>query len=165
MVETINKLARINREATQDFGRAPTDGELARRMGPGFTAKKINQIRLINIDPSSLDKSIGSEGESFLYDFIEDKRVLNPLDFSRNIEIVETINDILPKYLNEREVDIIRLRQGIDPETGQLRESVSLEELSVKYGVSRERIRQIESKAMKKMKDKASSELLHFKEG
>lgn len=165
MVETINKLARVNRQLTQDLGRTPTDEELAKKMGMGLSAKKINQIRLINIDPTSLDKTIGSEGDSFLYDIIEDKRVVNPIEFARNQEIMKKINEVLPKYLSDREIEIIRMRNGLAYKNNDGEERFSLEEIGEKFGISRERVRQIESKAMKKLKDKASKDLEHFKKG
>ncbi len=162
MVETINKLAKVTRDLNQEYGRLPTDEELAIAMGEGFTANKINQIRLINIDPTSLDKSIRSEGESFLYDFIEDKKVTVPDDFARNKEIIAKINEILPKYLNPREVEVVRLRNGLNSNSDVIGSRQTLEEIGEKFGVTRERIRQIESKAMKKIKDKAKKDLQHF---
>ncbi len=164
MVETINKLSKVTREQMQALGRQPTDDELADAMGEGFTAKKINQIRLINIDPTSLDKSVHSEGESFLYDFIEDKRVTTPDDFARNREIIVKINEVLPKYLNEREVQIIRMRNGLSENSDEIGASITLEEIGkiLNPEVTRERVRQIESKAMKKLKERAKKDLEHF---
>lgn len=162
MVETINKLSKVTRELMQEYGRTPTDDELAEFMGEGYTAKKINQIRLINIDPTSLDKSVHSEGESFLYDFIEDKKILTPDDYARNKEIILKINEVLPKYLNEREVNIIRLRNGLNENSDEIGESKSLEEIGKIEDISRERVRQIESKAMKKLKERAGKDLGHF---
>lgn len=163
MIETINKLAKVTREKYQEFGRKPTDKELAKAMGPEFTAKKINNIRLINIDPSSLDKSIGSEEESFLYDFIEDKKIPTPDGYSHNIEILKIINAILPKYLNEREMEVIRLRNGLSVDSDVIESRMSLEDIGEKFNISRERVRQIDSKAMKKLKDKAYKDLAHLK--
>ena len=164
MVETINKLSKVTRELMQELGRQPTDVELAKEMGEGFTDKKINQIRLINIDPTSLDKLVHSEGESFLYDFIEDKRIVTPDNFARNKEIIVKINEILPKYLNEREVQIIRMKNGLTETSDEINESKTLEEIgkSLDPQVSRERVRQIESKAMKKLKERAKKDLEHF---
>lgn len=162
MVETINKLAKITRDMTQELGRIPTDEELAVAMGKGFTDKKINNIRLINIDPTSLDKSIGSDADSFLYDLVEDEAVDSPFDYASNIEIIQKINEIIPEYLNEREVDILRMRHGLS-DTGKIQTRATLEEIGNKFGVTRERIRQIESKAMKKLKDKARKDLEHLK--
>lgn len=164
MVETINKLSKVNRELIQEYGRQPTDKELAVAMGEGFTEKKINQIRLINIDPSSLDKSISVKGESNLSDFVEDKKVENPLEFTTNQEIFIRINEILPKYLNKKEIEVIRLRNGLDVDENGIPQYKTLEEVGEKFGVTKERIRQIEAKAMKKLKDKASKELKHFRE-
>ncbi len=132
-------------------------------MGDGMTEKKINQIRTINIDPSSLDKTIGSDNESFLYDFIEDKKMTNPDDFTRNKEIISMINKVLPKYLNKREVEVIRMRNGLVEDSSEISQGYTLEQIGEKFGVTRERIRQIESKAMKKLKDKAQNDLGHFK--
>ena len=163
MVETINKLSKVTRDMTQELGRRPTDKELAIAMENGMTEKKINQIRLINIDPSSLDKTIGSDSESFLYDFIEDKKMTNPDEFTRNKEIIAIINDVLPKYLNKREVEVIRMRNGLEKDSNVINQGYTLEQIGEKFGVTRERIRQIESKAMKKLKDKAQNDLSHFK--
>ncbi len=163
MVETINKLSKVTRDLTQELGRRPTDKEIAKEMGDGITEKKINQIRMINIDPSSLDKTIGSDSESFLYDFIEDKKITNPDDFTRNKEIITKINEILPKYLNKREVEVIRMRNGLEKDSSEINQGYTLEQIGEKFGVTRERIRQIESKAMKKLKDKAQNDLVHFK--
>lgn len=162
MVETINKLSKITRELMQEFGRQPTDVELAEGMGEGYTAKKINQIRLINIDPTSLDKSVHSDGESFLYDFIEDKRIVTPDNYARNREIIVKINEVLPKYLNEREVKVIRMRNGLNDNSEEIGEASTLEEIGKLIDVSRERVRQIESKAMKKLKERAKKDLEHF---
>ncbi len=162
MVETINKLSKVTRDLTQKYGRQPTDEELAEEMGEGFTPKKINQIRLINIDPTSLDKSVHSEGESFLYDFIEDKRITTPDDFARNREIIARINEVLPKYLNEREVRIIRMRNGLKEENEDIGEAMTLEDIGKIEDISRERVRQIESKALKKIKERAKKDLEHF---
>ncbi len=162
MVETINKLSKVTRDLTQVYGRQPTDEELAEEMGEMFTPKKINQIRLINIDPTSLDKSVHSEGESFLYDFIEDKRITTPDDFARNREIISKINEVLPKYLNEREVRIIRMRNGLDIYSEEIGEALTLEAIGEAEGISRERVRQIESKALKKIKERAKKDLEHF---
>ncbi len=162
MVETINKLSKITRELTQVYGRQPSDEELAEEMGEAFTPKKINQIRLINIDPTSLDKSVHSEGESFLYDFIEDKRITTPDDFARNREIISKINEVLPKYLNEREVRIIRKRNGLTEYNEEIGEAQTLEAIGDAEGISRERVRQIESKALKKIKERAKKDLEHF---
>ncbi len=162
MVETINKLSKVTRELTQELGRQPSDEELAKEMGDGFTPKKINQIRLINIDPTSLDKSVHSEGESFLYDFIEDKRITTPDDFARNREIIFKINEVLPKYLNPREVRILRMRNGLEETSEEIGEAMTLEAIGEIEDISRERVRQIESKALKKIKERAKKDLEHF---
>ncbi|BDV02398.1 MAG: hypothetical protein HPAVJP_2870 [Candidatus Hepatoplasma vulgare] len=165
MVETINKLSKITRELMQELGRRPTDAEIAKEMGGDITESKINQIRLINIDPSSLDKTISSDNESFLYDFVEDKQTISPDKYATNKEIISKINEILPKYLNKREVDIIRLRNGLEEGSNEIKQRYSLEEIGQRFNVTRERIRQIESKAMKKLKDKENvrKDLEHLK--
>lgn len=165
MVETINKLSKITRELQQELGKRPTDAQIAKEMGGDITESKINQIRLINIDPSSLDKTISSDNESFLYDFVEDKQTISPDKYATNKEIISKINEILPKYLNKREVDIIRLRNGLEEGSNEIKQRYSLEEIGQRFNVTRERIRQIESKAMKKLKDKdnVKKDLEHLK--
>lgn len=165
MVETINKLSKITRELQQEYRRKPTDAEIAEKMNGDITEAKINQIRLINIDPSSLDKTISSDNESFLYDFVEDKQILSPDHYAKNKEIISKINEILPKYLNKREVEIFRLRNGLEEGSNEIKQRYTLEEIGDKFGVTRERIRQIESKAMKKLKDKdkVKKDLEHLK--
>lgn len=162
MVETINKLSKLTRDLYQEYGRRPTDEELMKAMGGKISVKKINQIRLINIDPTSLDKSIRSDGGSFLYDFIEDKKVITPDEYARNKEIMYKINLILPKYLNEREVKVLRMRNGLVENSTDFVQRKSLEEIGKEFNVTRERIRQIESKAMKKLKEKARKDLEIF---
>ena len=162
MVETINKLAKLTRDMTQELGRKPTDKELAKAMGEGYTEAKINNIRLINIDPTSLDKSIGSEQDSFLYDLVEDETIENPLDYTQNIEKIQWIIKTVPNYLNDKEVQIFLMRQGLRPD-GTIGEAATLEEIGKNFDVTRERIRQIESKAMKKLREKASKDLSHLK--
>lgn len=168
MVETINKLAKINRALTQELGRLPNNKELAKAMGKPFTPEKINNIKLINIDPSSLDKTIGVDKETTLSSFVEDKSRKDPFQFSRGKEIIHKINEILPKYLKEKEVEIIRMRNGllnlngIESSAFEKNKIYSLEEIGNHFGVTKERIRQIESKAMKKLKQKAKKELLIY---
>lgn len=162
MIETINKLSKVTRELMQEYGRQPTDDELAIGMGEGFNARKINKIRLINIDPTSLDKSIHSEGESFLYDFIEDKKVMTPDEYTKNKEIISKINSILPKYLNEKEVRIIRYRNGLEEGTTEIGIAKDFEEIGSLEDCTKERVKQIESKALKKLKERARKDLEHF---
>ncbi len=152
MVETINKLIKIEKELLQKTGRAATDEEIADEMGEGYDAQKIRNIRTINIDPISLDKPIGEE-DSKLSNFVEDKRSENPIDFAYRQELKEILNSVLSDVLTLREQEVIKRRYGIglDERNIPLR-TQTLEEVGNHFGVTRERIRQIEAKALRKLR-------------
>ena len=145
MVETINKLTRIQRQLVQDLGRDPLPEEIAEKM-ENITADKVREIQKIALDPVSLETPIGEEDDSHLGDFIEDKETLSPDDYTNNQLLKDEIDNIL-QGLTEREEKVLRLRFGL--EDGRTR---TLEEVGKEFNVTRERIRQIEAKAIRKLK-------------
>ncbi len=152
MVETINKLIKIEKELLQKTGRQATDLEIADQMGDNFTAQKVRNIRTINIDPISLDKPIGEE-DSKLSNFVEDKRSENPIDFTYRQELKEVLDSVLSDVLTDREEEVVRRRYGIGTDKhGNPLRSQTLEEVGTYFGVTRERIRQIEAKALRKLR-------------
>ena len=145
MVETINKLTRIQRQLVQDLGRDPLPEEIAEKM-ENITAEKVREIQKIALDPVSLETPIGEEDDSHLGDFIEDKETLSPDDYTNNQLLKDEINNVL-QGLTEREEKVLRLRFGL--QDGRTR---TLEEVGKEFNVTRERIRQIEAKALRKLK-------------
>ena len=145
MVETINKLTRIQRQLVQDLGRDPLPEEIAEKM-ENITADKVREIQKIALDPVSLETPIGEEDDSHLGDFIEDKETLSPDDYTNNQLLKDEINNVL-QGLTEREEKVLRLRFGLMD--GRTR---TLEEVGKEFNVTRERIRQIEAKALRKLK-------------
>ncbi len=154
MVETINKMTRIQRQLVQEFGRDPSAEEIADKMGSGMTADKVREIQKIALDPVSLERPIGEEDDSHLGDFIEDKDALSPDQYANNELLKDEINLIL-STLTDREEKVIRLRFGL--EDGRTR---TLEEVGKEFDVTRERIRQIEAKAIRKLKQPTKSKRL-----
>ena len=146
MVETINKLTRIQRQLVQDLGRDPLPEEIAEKM-ENISAEKVREIQKIALDPVSLETPIGEEDDSHLGDFIEDKDTLSPDDYTNNQLLKDEINAVL-QGLTEREEIVLRLRFGLLD--GRTR---TLEEVGKEFNVTRERIRQIEAKALRKLKN------------
>ncbi|WP_027120464.1 RNA polymerase sigma factor [Mycoplasmopsis lipofaciens] len=153
MVETINKITKIERELQQELDTEPTDEQIAEKYGNGYTAEKVRYIRKINIDPVSLDKQIGKENDSSFSDFVKDESVVNPVDYAAKEELQESLNKILEETLETEEYNLICKRYGVGHDENGLRFRVhSLEELAEERGVSKERIRQIENKILRKIK-------------
>lgn len=146
MVETINKLTRIQRQLVQDLGRDPLPEEIAEKM-ENISAEKVREIQKIALDPVSLETPIGEEDDSHLGDFIEDKDTLSPDDYTNNQLLKDEINAVL-QGLTEREEKVLRLRFGLLD--GRTR---TLEEVGKEFNVTRERIRQIEAKALRKLQN------------
>ena len=152
MVEVINKLGRIQRELLQDLGREPTPEELAKEMD--ITPEKVLEIQQYAREPISLDQTIGDEGDSQLGDFIEDSEAVVAVDAVSFTLLQDQLQSVLAT-LSEREAGVVRLRFGLTD--GQPR---TLDEIGQVYGVTRERIRQIESKTMSKLRHPSRSQVL-----
>ena len=153
MVETINKLTRIQRQLVQDLGRDPTAEEIAAKMD-GISPEKVREIQKIALEPVSLETPIGEEDDSHLGDFIEDKEALSPDEYANNQLLKDEINTVL-QGLTEREEKVLRLRFGLYD--GRTR---TLEEVGKEFNVTRERIRKIEAKALRKLKHPTRSKRL-----
>ncbi len=154
MVETINKMTRIQRQLIQDFGREPTAEEISEAMNGELSPKRIREIQRIAMEPVSLETPIGEEDDSHLGDFIEDKESESPVDYTTRQLLKEELYAIL-KDLSDREERVIRLRYGLDDNRPR-----TLEEVGREFGVTRERIRQIEAKAIKKLRHPTRSKRL-----
>ncbi|MFO7263922.1 MAG: RNA polymerase sigma factor RpoD [Bacillota bacterium] len=152
MVETINKLIRVSRQLLQELGREPTAEEIAKEMD--MTPEKVREIIKIAQEPVSLETPIGEEDDSHLGDFIEDQDALAPSDAAAYELLKEQLEEVLDT-LTEREEHVLRLRFGLDD--GRTR---TLEEVGQVFGVTRERIRQIEAKALRKLRHPSRSKRL-----
>jgi RNA polymerase primary sigma factor len=152
MVETINKLIRVQRQLLQDIGREPTPEEIGKEMD--LPAEKVREILKIAQEPVSLETPIGEEDDSHLGDFIEDQDALAPSDAAAYELLKEQLEDVLDT-LTDREENVLRLRFGLDD--GRTR---TLEEVGKVFGVTRERIRQIEAKALRKLRHPSRSKRL-----
>ncbi|SFF00771.1 RNA polymerase primary sigma factor [Paenibacillus catalpae] len=152
MVETINKLIRVSRQLLQELGREPTPEEIAAEME--LSTDKVREIMKIAQEPVSLETPIGEEDDSHLGDFIEDQEALAPADAAAYELLKEQLEDVLDT-LTEREENVLRLRFGLDD--GRTR---TLEEVGKVFGVTRERIRQIEAKALRKLRHPSRSKRL-----
>ena len=152
MVETINKLARVQRQLTQELNREPTEEELAKKLG--VTVDKVREVYKISQDPVSLETPIGEEDDSHLGDFIKDERTMSPEEYATVEMLKEELASVL-LTLTDREEKVLRLRFGLDD--GQCR---TLEEVGQIFGVTRERIRQIEAKALRKLRHPSRSRKL-----
>ncbi|MGT2893618.1 RNA polymerase sigma factor RpoD [Streptococcus downei] len=152
MVETINKLVREQRNLLQELGQDPTPEQIAERMD--MTPDKVREILKIAQEPVSLETPIGEEDDSHLGDFIEDEVIENPVDYTTRIVLREQLNEVLDT-LTDREENVLRLRFGLDD--GKMR---TLEDVGKVFNVTRERIRQIEAKALRKLRHPSRSKQL-----
>ncbi|RDV83227.1 RNA polymerase sigma factor RpoD [Ammonifex thiophilus] len=152
MVETINKLVRVSRQLVQELGREPTPEEIAEKMG--ISPEKVREIMKVAQEPVSLETPIGEEEDSHLGDFIEDQEAQAPAEEASYALLREQLNEVL-QSLTPREQKVLRLRFGLDD--GRAR---TLEEVGQKFGVTRERIRQIEAKTLRKLRHPSRSKKL-----
>ncbi len=154
MVETINKITRAQRKLVQKLNRDPTPEEISEELGGTWSPARIAEIQQIALDPLSLEKPVGEEEDSHVGDFIVDKDNESPYDFANRAMETERINEVLDQ-LTDREARVIRLRYGL--EDGRTH---TLEEVGREFNVTRERIRQIEAKALKKLRHPSRAKLL-----
>jgi len=152
MVETINKLKRVQRQMTLELDREPTEEELAKALNT--TEDKVREIIKISLDPLSLETPIGEEDDSHLGDFVKDENSLSPEEYAINEVLKDEISELL-LTLTEREEQVIKLRFGLIDGTCR-----TLEEVGTIFGVTRERIRQIEAKALRKLRHPSRSKKL-----
>ena len=146
MVETINKMTRVQRQLVQELGRDPTPEEISKKMEGALTPERIREIQRIALEPVSLETPIGEEDDSHLGDFIEDKEVQSPEEFTTKSLLKDELYEIMHD-LTDREERVLRLRYGLDDNRPR-----TLEEVGKEFGVTRERIRQIEAKAIRKLR-------------
>ena len=157
MVETIHKLTRVKRQLLQDLGRDPTTEEIANAMG--ITEDKVAEIQKIAQEPISLENPVGEEEDSKMADFIEDESVKAPVEVASQNLLREQLLAVI-ETLTPREQKVIRLRYGLDDS-----HSRTLEEVGKEFNVTRERIRQIDAKALRKLKNpNRSKKLVDFME-
>ncbi len=150
MVETINKITRIQRKLVQEKGREPTAEEIAAELkNDAITPERVREIQKIALDPVSLETPIGEEDDSHLGDFIEDKDAVSPSEYTTKSLLKDELRSVM-KELTDREERVLRLRYGLDDDRPR-----TLEEVGKEFGVTRERIRQIEAKAIRKLRHPA----------
>lgn len=157
MVETINKITRVQRQLVQELGREPTAEEISEKLEKTqqpMTPERIREIQRIAMEPVSLETPIGEEDDSHLGDFIEDKDTQSPSDYTTRSLLKDELYDIM-KDLTDREERVLRLRYGLDDNRPR-----TLEEVGKEFGVTRERIRQIEAKAIRKLRHPSRSKRL-----
>ena len=154
MVETINKLTRVQRQLVQELGREPTAEEISAKLDGSISPEKVREIQKIALDPVSLETPIGEEDDSHLGDFIEDKDTVSPDEYATKQLLKDEIDNVL-QLLTERERKVLQLRFGLLD--GRTR---TLEEVGKEFNVTRERIRQIEAKALRKLKHPTKSKRL-----
>jgi RNA polymerase primary sigma factor len=146
MGETLNKLNRLRRELHQDLSRDPSYAELAHAMGPGWDADKVEEVYGLTREPASLETPIGEEEDALYGDFIPDESVASPVELASRSVMSERLGEALEK-LNEREATVLKMRHGLIDDREH-----TLEEVGQQLGVTRERIRQIETKALRKLR-------------
>ena len=152
MVETIHKLSRVSKQLTQELGRDPSNAEIAERMG--ITEQRVSEIQKIALDPISLESPVGEEDESKISDFVEDESMKTPTESAAQ-DILKSQLMAVIETLTPREQKVIRLRYGLDDNHPR-----TLEEVGKEFNVTRERIRQIEAKALRKLRNPNRSKKL-----
>ena len=151
MVETINKITRVQRTLVQEYGREPTAEEISQKLDGQLSPDRIREIQRIALDPVSLETPIGEEDDSHLGDFIEDKESQSPSEYTTKSLLKDELYAVM-KDLTDREEKVLRLRYGLDDNKPR-----TLEEVGKEFGVTRERIRQIEAKAIRKLRHPSRS--------
>ncbi len=146
MVETINKITRVQRQLVQELGREPTPEEISEKLDGSISPDRLRKIQMIALEPVSLETPVGEEDESHLVDFVEDKQNVSPNEFTTKSLSKDALFNVLGE-LSEREERVLRLRYGLDDNKPR-----TLEEVGREFAVTRERIRQIEAKALKKLR-------------
>ncbi len=146
MVETIYKITRAQRQLVQELGREPTAEEISERLDGALSADRIREIQRINQEPVSLETPIGEEDDSHLGDFLEDKEVETPNEYTTKSLLKDELYEVMSD-LTEREQKVLKLRYGLEDNHPR-----TLEEVGKEFNVTRERIRQIEAKAIKKLR-------------
>ena len=155
MVETINKMTKAQRQLTQELGREPTAEEISERLNGALTPEQVQDNLNFSLEPVSLEKSINDKDDTSLEDFIEDKDSETPTEYADNQSLKDQLYASM-KIISDREQRVLRLRYGLDDNKPR-----TLEEVGREFGVTRERIRQIEAKAIRKLRNSARAE--HFK--
>ncbi len=155
MVETINKMTRVQRTLVQKYGRDPTPEEISEEMNGELSPAQIRDVQRIALEPVSLDTPIGEEDDSKLGDFVRDDSELSPSEYASKALLKERLYQAMAECLNSREEKVLRLRYGLDD--GRAR---TLEEVGKEFDVTRERIRQIEAKALRKLRHPTRSKML-----
>ncbi len=155
MVETINKMTRVQRTLVQKYGRDPTPEEISEEMNGELSPSQIRDVQRIALEPVSLDTPIGEEDDSKLGDFVRDDSELSPSEYASKALLKERLYQAMAECLNSREEKVLRLRYGLDD--GRMR---TLEEVGKEFDVTRERIRQIEAKAIRKLRHPTRSKML-----
>ena len=155
MVETINKMTRVQRTLVQKYGRDPTPEEISEEMDGELSPSQIRDVQRIALEPVSLDTPIGEEDDSKLGDFVRDDSELSPSEYASKALLKERLYQAMAECLNSREEKVLRLRYGLDD--GRMR---TLEEVGKEFDVTRERIRQIEAKAIRKLRHPTRSKML-----
>ncbi len=159
MVEIINYMLKTKKQLIQKFGRDPNAEEIAEKMGNGMTPNKVREIQRLSIEPISIDKTVNNDGDSTIIDFVENNNSLSPREYTTNELLKEELYAVM-KDLTNREERVLKLRFGIDCDI-----PLTLDEVGKIFEVTRERIRQIEAKALKKLKlPTRSKRLLDFLE-
>ncbi len=146
MVETINKITRVQRQLVQELGREPTAEEISKKMDNALSPDRIREITTLALEPVSLESPIGEEDDSHLGDFVEDKESISPTEYTRKSMNRDALFNVM-NDLTDREERVLRLRYGLDDNRPR-----TLEEVGKEFGVTRERIRQIEAKAIRKLR-------------
>lgn len=151
MYETINKIYKIERELLQENGKKPTNAQIAKKLGKEYDALRVSDIKKISHDPRSLDKNMGEDEDSQLSDYVADRTIESPFDYSISTSFKQLLSEVLEKVLSPKEQEIIKRRLGLE-HNGKANKIYTLEAIGKEFNVTKEKIRQIETKAIRKLK-------------